>query len=510
MLRDQVFERIENFALADFHTFSTASLITRSTNDIQQIQTTSIMLLRIALMAPLMAIGGLQKALMNAPSLSWIIALAVSVLLIVILTLFILAIPRFSKLQKLIDKLNLVARENLTGLRVVRAFHTEVVEQRKFENVNQPLTRFNLVVNRLMMITEPVMTLVMSVSTVAVVWFGAVAISSGDLEIGNMLAFMQYAMQVIISFLMISMVFIMAPRAAVSIKRVSEVLNIQPSIGDSKQPKPLSQNGTGRIEFKDVTFSYPDADLPVLSGISFTAEPGQTTAFIGSTGSGKSTLINLIPRFYDVSAGQILLDGVDVRDLKLTDLYSQIGYVPQKGVLFSGSIKSNVAYGNSQVSKEVIQRAIKVAQAGEFVSKLDDGLESGVAQGGSNVSGGQRQRLSIARALAVQPNVYIFDDSFSALDFKTDAWLRKELRNETKGKTVLIVGQRINTIADADKIIVLDEGKIVGQGCHNELMKSCEVYREIATSQLSDKELKAMSQSPTKSSKGVRKEAEND
>lgn len=509
-LRDQVFERIENFALADFHTFSTASLITRSTNDIQQIQTTSIMLLRIALMAPLMAIGGLQKALMNAPSLSWIIALAVSVLLIVIVTLFILAIPRFSKLQKLIDKLNLVARENLTGLRVVRAFHTEAVEQRKFENVNQPLTRLNLVVNRLMMITEPVMTLVMSVSTVAVVWFGAVAISSGDLEIGNMLAFMQYAMQVIISFLMISMVFIMAPRAAVSIKRVSEVLNIQPSIGDPKQSKPLSQNGVGRIEFKDVTFSYPDADLPVLSGISFTAEPGQTTAFIGSTGSGKSTLINLIPRFYDVSAGQVLLDGVDVRDLKLTDLYSQIGYVPQKGVLFSGSIKSNVAYGNSQASKEVIQRAIKVAQAGEFVSKLDDGLESSVAQGGGNVSGGQRQRLSIARALAVQPNVYIFDDSFSALDFKTDAWLRKELRNETKDKTVLIVGQRINTIADADKIIVLDEGKIVGQGCHNELMKSCEVYREIATSQLSDKELKAMSQSPTKSSKGVRKEAENE
>lgn len=510
MLRDQVFERIESFALADFHMFSTASLITRSTNDIQQIQTTSIMLLRIALMAPLMAIGGLQKALMNAPSLSWIIALAVSVLLIVILTLFILAIPRFRKLQKLIDKLNLVARENLTGLRVVRAFHTEAIEQRKFENVNQPLTRLNLLVNRLMMVTEPVMTLVMSVSTVAVVWFGAVAISNGDLEIGNMLAFMQYAMQVIISFLMISIVFIMAPRAAVSVKRVSEVLNIQPSIGDPKQAKPLSQNGAGRIEFKDVTFSYPDADLPVLSGISFTAEPGQTTAFIGSTGSGKSTLINLIPRFYDVSAGQILLDGVDVRDLKLTDLYSQIGYVPQKGVLFSGSIKSNVAYGNSQASKEVIQRAIKVAQAGEFASKLDDGLESSVTQGGGNVSGGQRQRLSIARALTVQPNVYIFDDSFSALDFKTDAQLRKELRNETKGKTVLIVGQRINTIADADKIIVLDEGKIVGQGCHNELMKSCEVYREIATSQLSDKELKAMSQSPTKSSSGVRKEAEND
>lgn len=496
MLRDQVFERIENFALADFNTFSTASLITRSTNDIQQIQMTSIMLLRIALMAPLMAIGGLQKALANAPGLSWIIALAVGILLVVIVMLFALAIPRFKLLQTLVDKLNLVTRENLTGLRVVRAFHTESAEQQKFENVNQDLTRLNLVVNRLMMTLEPVMTLVMSLSTVAVVWFGALAISASDLEIGNMLAFMQYAMLVIMSFLMISMVFIMAPRAAVSVKRVSEVLDMQPSVSNPKQPKALAKRGSGRIEFKDVTFSYPDADLPVLSGISFTAEPGQTTAFIGSTGSGKSTLINLIPRFYDVSAGQILLDGVDIRDVKLEDLYSQIGYVPQKGVLFSGSIKSNISYGNQKASKSVLQRATKVAQASEFIAKLDDGLESSVAQGGSNVSGGQRQRLSIARALAVQPNVYIFDDSFSALDFKTDAQLRKELRHETKGKTVLIVGQRINTIADADKIIVLDEGKIVGQGRHSQLMKTCDVYREIAESQLSEKELKAMDHTP--------------
>ena len=496
MLRDQVFERIENFALADFNTFSTASLITRSTNDIQQIQMTSIMLLRIALMAPLMAIGGLQKALANAPGLSWIIALAVGILLVVIVMLFALAIPRFKLLQTLVDKLNLVTRENLTGLRVVRAFHTESAEQQKFENVNQDLTRLNLVVNRLMMTLEPVMTLVMSLSTVAVVWFGALAISASDLEIGNMLAFMQYAMQVIMSFLMISMVFIMAPRAAVSVKRVSEVLDMQPSVSNPKQPKALAKRGSGRIEFKDVTFSYPDADLPVLSGISFTAEPGQTTAFIGSTGSGKSTLINLIPRFYDVSAGQILLDGVDIRDVKLEDLYSKIGYVPQKGVLFSGSIKSNISYGNQKASKSVLQRATKVAQASEFIAKLDDGLESSVAQGGSNVSGGQRQRLSIARALAVQPNVYIFDDSFSALDFKTDAQLRKELRHETKGKTVLIVGQRINTIADADKIIVLDEGKIVGQGRHSQLMKTCDVYREIAESQLSEKELKAMDHTP--------------
>ena len=501
-LRDQVFEWIESFALADFNKFSTASLITRSTNDVQQIQTTAIMLLRIALMAPLMAIGGLQKALENAPNLSWIIALAVGVLLVVIVVLFALAIPRFNKLQALVDKLNLVTRENLTGLRVVRAFHTEAVEQKKFENVNQDLTKLNLAVNRLMMLMEPVMTLVMSLATVAVVWFGAQAISTNSLEIGNMLAFMQYAMQVIMSFLMISMVFIMTPRAAVSVRRIGEVLSTQPSIANPENPKPLAKNGAGRIEFKDVTFSYPDADLPVLGGISFTAEPGQTTAFIGSTGSGKSTLINLIPRFYDVSAGQILLDGVDIRDLKLEDLYSQIGYVPQKGVLFSGSIKSNITYGNKQASAAVVRRVAEVAQASEFINKLENGLESNVAQGGSNVSGGQRQRLSIARALAVQPNVYIFDDSFSALDFKTDAQLRQQLRGETKGKTVLIVGQRINTIADADKIIVLNEGRIVGQGRHGQLMKKCKVYREIAESQLSDKELKSMEQpgsSPAKS-----------
>ena len=490
-LRDQVFARIESFALADFNKFSTASLITRSTNDIQQIQMTAIMLLRIALMAPLMAIGGLQKALASAPSLSWIIALAVGVLLAIIAILFIVAIPRFKKLQTVVDKLNLVTRENLTGLRVVRAFHNEKIEEDKFESVNQDLTKLNLVVNRLMMVLDPVMMLVMNFASIAVVWFGALAIDGDGLAIGNMLAFLQYALQVIMSFLMISMVFIMAPRAAVSVRRVGEILDTDPSIVDPTKPKQLAEGGTGRIEFKNVTFTYPDADLPVLSGVSFTAEPGQTTAFIGSTGSGKSTLINLIPRFYDVSAGQILLDGVDIRDLKLRDLYSQIGYVPQKGVLFSGNIRSNVTYGNARASDETIQRVIKVAQASEFIAKLDDGLDSAVAQGGSNVSGGQRQRLSIARALVVQPNVYIFDDSFSALDFKTDAQLRKRLRDETKGKTVLIVGQRISTIADADKIIVLDEGEVVGQGKHAELLNSCKIYREIAASQLSDKEIAA-------------------
>lgn len=499
-LREKLFGRIEDFALADFNKFSTASLITRSTNDVQQIQTTTIMLLRIALMAPLMAIGGLQKALQNAPDLSWIIALSVVVLLTVVVVLFVIAIPKFKQLQALVDRLNLVVRENLTGLRVVRAFHNEKIEQKKFNETNAELNKMNLFVNRLMMTLDPVMTLVMNFASLAIIWFGAHLIDDGNLEIGNMIAFLQYAMQVIMAFLMISMVFIMAPRAAVSVKRVGEVLDTLPSIGELKQPQKLAKNGRGKIEFRDVTFTYPDADLPVITNLNFVAEPGQTTAFIGSTGSGKSTLINLIPRFYDVSAGQILLDGVDIRHLKLADLYSQIGYVPQKGVLFSGTVASNIAYGNSRVSEKIIKRAAEIAQASEFIDNLERGYDNEIAQGGSNVSGGQRQRLSIARAIAVQPNVYIFDDSFSALDFKTDAKLRAELAKETKNKTVLIVGQRINTIMHADKIIVLDEGKIVGQGTHQELMKNCAVYQEIAASQLSDSDLAKMA---TVTAKGV-------
>ena len=492
-LRTELFERVESFALADFNKFSTASLITRSTNDIQQIQMTSILLLRLALMAPIMAIGGLQKAIHNAPDLSWIIALAVSVLLVVIAVLFVIAVPRFKKLQTLVDKLNLVTRENLVGLKVIRAFHNEKIEQKKFQQANTELNKMNLFVNRLMMLLDPIMTLVMNFSSVAIVWFGAHLISSGNLQIGNMMAFLEYAMQVIISFLLLSMVFIMVPRAAVSVKRVGEVLDTLPSIVDPPSPQQLPHNATGKIEFKDVTFTYPDADLPVLSSINFTAEPGQTTAFIGSTGSGKSTLINLIPRFYDVSAGQILLDGVDIRQLKLEELYDQIGYVPQKGVLFSGTIASNIKYGNAKASQKLVEKSAKIAQAAEFISELKNGYKNDIAQGGSNVSGGQRQRLSIARAIAVEPNVYIFDDSFSALDFKTDAKLRSALAKETKHKTVLIVGQRINTIMNADKIIVLDEGKIVGQGTHQELMKNCEVYREIAASQLSEDALQKMS-----------------
>ncbi len=497
-LRMELFERVESFALADFNKFSTASLITRSTNDIQQIQMTSILLLRMALLAPIMAVGGLQKAIHNAPDLSWIIALAVSVLLVVIAVLFVIAVPRFKKLQTLVDKLNLVTRENLVGLKVIRAFHNEKIEQKKFQQANTELNKMNLFVNRLMMLLDPIMTLMMNFSSVAIVWFGAHLISSGNLQIGNMMAFLEYAMQVIISFLLLSMVFIMVPRAAVSVKRVGEVLDTLPSIVDPPSPQQLPHNATGKIEFKDVTFTYPDADLPVLSSVNFTAEPGQTTAFIGSTGSGKSTLINLIPRFYDVSAGQILLDGVDIRNLKLEDLYNQIGYVPQKGVLFSGTIASNIKYGNAKASQELVEKSAKIAQAAEFISELKNGYKNDIAQGGSNVSGGQRQRLSIARAIAVEPNVYIFDDSFSALDFKTDAKLRSALAKETKHKTVLIVGQRINTIMNADKIIVLDEGKIVGQGTHQELMKDCEVYQEIAASQLSEDDLQKMSATTAK------------
>ena len=488
-LRENLFTRVEKFSMSDFNSFSTASLITRSTNDIQQVQMTTTMLLRVALMAPLMAIGGIQKALQNAPSMAWIIALAVAILFVIIIILFKIAVPKFKKLQELVDKLNLVTRENLTGLRVVRSFHNEKIEQDKFQTVNKELTGLNLFVNRLMMMLDPIMTLIMNVGGIFIIWIGAHLISTGDLEIGNMLAFLQYAMQVIISFLMISMVFIMAPRAAVSVRRIGEILDTIPTITDPEKPQSLASNGKGMIEFRDVTFTYPDADLPVITNINFVAKPGQTTAFIGSTGSGKSTLINLIPRFYDVSAGQILLDGVDIRNIKLHDLYDQIGYVPQKGVLFSGSIASNIAYGNTKIDDKLIKKSAEIAQATDFINSSQEGYDREISQGGNNVSGGQRQRLSIARALAVEPNVYIFDDSFSALDFKTDAKLRAALAKETKDKTVLIVGQRINTIANAENIIVLDEGKIVGQGTHSELMSSCKVYQEIAASQLSDEEL---------------------
>lgn len=492
-VRQKVFKKVEGFSIVEFNKFSTASLITRSTNDIQQIQSTTLMILRLVIMAPLMAIGGLQKAMENAPDLSWIIAVAVVSLLVVIIVLFVAVLPKFKLLQKMVDKLNLVTRENLTGLRVVRAFNKEKTEENKFNDANTDLMKLNLTVNRMMIIMQPFMNLVMNMALIAIVWFGAHLVSERLIDVGNMMAFMQYATQVIMSFLMISMLFIMIPRASVSAKRVNEVIDTDISIKDpeeSKKVKKAPGRGSGRVEFRDVTFTYPDAEAPVLSGVNFTAEPGQTTAIIGSTGSGKSTLIDLIPRFYDVSAGQILIDNVDIRDQNLSDLYSQIGYVPQKGVLFSGSIKSNVAYGNPVASAEEIENAIKVSQSKDFVQKKEDGVNASISQGGANVSGGQKQRLSIARALAVKPKVYIFDDSFSALDFKTEAKLKKELKKETKNKTVLIVAQRISTIINADKIIVMNEGKIVGEGTHQELLKNNSVYQEIASSQLSEEELK--------------------
>lgn len=488
-VRRKVFEKVESFSIAEFNTFSTASLITRSTNDIQQIQMVTLMILRMVLMAPFMAVVALQNALNNAPELSWIITVGTLLLAAMIVVLFTIGLPKFKILQQLVDKLNLVTRENLTGLRVVRAFNNEATEEEKFDIANKDLMKLNLFVNRLMIILQPFMMFIMNIAIVAIVWFGAQLVSDGTIEIGNMMAFMQYAMQVIMAFLMISIIFIMIPRASVSAKRVAEVIDTELSIKEVEKPEKPAKNGQGRIEFRDVTFTYPAADAPVLSGINFVAEPGQTTAFIGSTGSGKTTLISLIPRFYDVSAGQILIDGVDVRKLKLHDLYGQIGYVPQKGVLFSGTVKTNITYGNSNASPKDVMKAAEVAQASEFIKKLDKGVDNEIAQGGSNVSGGQKQRLSIARALAVKPKVYIFDDSFSALDFKTDAALRKALEKETKDKTVLIVGQRISTIMQADKIIVLDEGKIVGEGTHHQLIKSNDVYKEIAYSQLSDEEL---------------------
>lgn len=488
-LRQNVFAKVESFSLTEFNKFSTASLITRSTNDIQQIQMVMIMSLRLLLQAPMTGIGAIYKAYHTAPSMSWIIGLAVVVLVGIIAVLFAIALPKFQYLQKLVDKLNLVTRQNLTGLRVIRAFDNEKVEEAKFEKANRDLTEANLFVNRLMVIMQPAMTLIFNFTVVAIIWFGAKLIGGGTLQVGDMIAFMQYSMQVIMAFLLVSMVFIMIPRAAVSANRVIEVIETEPTIKNPKKPRKSTEN-RGLVEFKDVTFSYPGADEPVLCGISFSAKPGETTAIVGSTGSGKSTIVNLIPRFYDVTAGQILVDNIDVRDYELEDLYSKMGYVPQKGVLFSGTVKSNIKYGAQKATDDEVNKSAKIAQADEFITKLPEKFEAPISQGGTNVSGGQKQRLSIARAIARKPEIYIFDDSFSALDFKTDANLRQALASETKNKTVLIVAQRISTILAAEKIIVLDDGKIVGQGNHDELMKDCKVYQEIASSQLSEKELK--------------------
>ncbi|USN53148.1 MAG: ABC transporter ATP-binding protein [Candidatus Nomurabacteria bacterium] len=488
-VREALFSKIESFSLSEFNTFSTASLITRSTNDVQQLQTVLVILLRMALMAPIMGIWAIIKAYTNAPSMTWLMGLAVGVLLVIISVILAIAIPKFTALQKLVDKLNLVTRELLTGLRVIRAFHREEAEETKFDKANVELTQLNLFVNRLMILLQPIMIFIMNVTTLAIVWYGAKLVDAGDLQIGQMIAFMQYAMQAVFAFLLITMVFIMVPRASVSAKRIGEVLRTKATILDPEKPEQVEKLQNGKVEFDHVTFSYGQADTPVLHDISFTAESNQTTAFIGSTGSGKSTLINLIPRFYDVSSGAIRIDGLDIRQLRQEDLYSRIGFVPQKGVLFSGTVRSNLTYGAPDASEEEIRRVAHIAQADEFIEKLEGAYGAPISQGGTNVSGGQKQRLSIARAILHKPLIYIFDDSFSALDFATDAKLRNALRNETRNKTVLIVAQRISTIMNADKIVVLNEGRIVGQGKHAELMETCQVYREIALSQLSEEEL---------------------
>lgn len=489
-LRDKIFKKVTAFSNGEFNDFSTASLITRSTNDIQQIQMFTVMLLRMVFYAPILGAGGVIRALRTNTSMAWIVAVGVMAILTLFILLFSVAMPKFKKLQKLVDKVNRVMRESLAGMLVIRAFNTQKFEEKKFDNANKDLTKTNLFVSRIMTTMMPTMMLIMNGITLLIVWIGAHQINDGAIQVGDMMAFMQYAMQIIMSFLMISMISIMLPRASVSAQRISEVLDKDLTIEDPTEPKELKKSGKGVLEFKNVSFKYPGAEECVLENISFTAKPGETTAFIGSTGSGKSTLVNLIPRFYDITEGEILLDGTDIRELRLHDLRERIGYVPQKGILFTGNIESNIRYGkNADVSDEDMQKAIEIAQAKEFIEQKEEGILSEIAQGGTNVSGGQRQRLSIARALAKKPEVFIFDDSFSALDFKTDAALRKAMGEEIKDRTVLIVAQRISTIMNAENIVVLDEGRIVGMGTHRELLKNCDVYKQIALSQLSEEEL---------------------
>lgn len=490
-LRSGVFHKVVGFSNNEFNHFSTASLITRSTNDIQQIQMLIVMLLRMVLYAPILAIGGVLQVMKTNVSMSWIIGLAVIIIAFVVLLLFLVVMPKFKVLQNLVDKLNLVTREILTGLPVIRAFSTEKHEEERFDDANRTLTKTNLFVNRAMTFMMPVMMLVMNGVSVLIVWTGAHGISDGQMQVGDMMAFIQYTMQIIMGFLMLCMISIMLPRAAVAADRVEEVLKSETMIHDPKQEKHFPEDGKGVLTFDHVSFRYPGADEDVLEDITFTAKPGETTAIIGSTGSGKSTLVNLIPRFYDVTSGDIMLDGVDIREVKQHELREKLGYVPQKGVLFSGDIASNIMFGNSHGSDDEMIEAAEIAQATEFIDTKPEKYKSPISQGGSNVSGGQKQRLSIARAIAKHPQVFIFDDSFSALDYKTDVTLRRALAEKTSGSTVLIVAQRISTILHAEQIIVLDEGKVAGKGTHAELLKNCPVYREIAESQLSRKELEA-------------------
>ncbi|KKI50471.1 ABC transporter ATP-binding protein [Christensenella hongkongensis] len=487
-LRQKTFTKVENFSNVEFDKFSTASLITRSTNDITQIQMVVIMMIRMVIYAPIMGVGGVIMALNKSVSMSWIIALAVVVLLGFIGTIFAVVMPKFKKMQSLVDRLNLVMRENLSGLMVIRAFNTQNFELDRFDKANEDLTKTSLFVGRVMIWLYPIMTLIMNGVSILIIWVGANQIAASSMQVGDMMAFMQYAMQIVMAFLMMSMMFIMLPRASVSAHRIADVIDTEPQIHDPKDPKHFT-DPKGLLEFKDVCFAYPGAEDNVLTDINFTAKPGETTAFIGSTGSGKSTVANLIPRFYDVSCGSVTIDGIDVRDVTRHDLREQVGYVPQKSVLFSGTIASNLRLGDEEATDAQMEKAAEEAQAMEFISKNPKGLDASISQGGANVSGGQKQRLSIARALVKDPNIYVFDDSFSALDFKTDATLREAIKEQTKDKTVLIIAQRVGTIMDAQQIIVLDEGKIVGKGTHRELMQTCEAYREIALSQLSEEEL---------------------
>jgi ATP-binding cassette subfamily B protein len=488
-LRKQIFVRVENFSNTEFDKFSTASLITRSTNDITQVQMLLVILFRIAFYAPILGVGGIIKVLGGEASMSWIIAAAVMAILTMIGVMLAVAVPKFKIVQKLVDKVNLITREILSGLMVIRAFNTQKHEEEKFDVANKDLTKTNLFINRVIVLLMPMMMLIMNIVMITIVWVGSHQVEAGKLQVGDMMAFMQYTMQIIMSFLMVSMVFIMLPRAIVSVQRINEVLDTEPVINDPKKPRKFNGDVKGQIEFKRVSFRYPGAEDDVLKNLDFTAEPGQTMAIIGSTGSGKSTLINLIPRFYDVTGGSIYVDGIDVREVTQHDLRDKIGYVSQKTLLFSGTIGSNIRYANEKATDKDLEEFAKTAQALDFIKENEKGFETVVAQGGANFSGGQKQRLSIARALAKRPEIFIFDDSFSSLDYTTDAALRRALRRETNNATVLIVTQRISTIMGSDQIVVLDHGEVVGIGKHKELMESCEVYREIAQSQLTKEEL---------------------
>ena len=490
-LREEVFEKVLKYSNKEFREFSTASLITRSTNDIQQIQGMIQMLFRTVVFAPIMGIGGLIRVITkSSTSMIWIIGFAILCILTIVLILFIVAMPKFKKLQVLIDKINLVAREILTGLPVIRAFNKEKSEEERFDKANLDLTKVNIFVNRVMSFMMPLLMFLMNGISLMIVWFGSKNIDSGVMQVGDMMAIIQYTMQIVMAFLMVSMISIMLPRASVSANRINEILDQDLSIKDKDETKKFESDKKGLVEFKNVSFRYPDADMEILTDINFTAEPGKTTAIIGSTGSGKSTIVNLIPRFYDVTGGELCVDGVNIKDVSQKDLRDIIGYVPQKGVLFSGTIESNIKFADENMSDERMIKAAEIAQATEFIESKPEKYQTHISQGGTNVSGGQKQRLSIARAIASDPEIYIFDDSFSALDYKTDCVLREELAKVTKDKTVIIVAQRINTVLNADQIITLEDGKIVGKGTHEELMENCETYRQIALSQLSEEELK--------------------